>query len=85
MTENETIEIIKNFPKWNLDDLWLENDKMDELVDMAIKALESRYRRNLLRARSKKLDMSTHIIARPAILVSQALILQNGVTIVVKN
>ena len=40
MTENETIEIIKNFPKWNLDDLWLENDKMDELVDVAIKALE---------------------------------------------
>ena len=47
--------------------------------------LKSRFRRDLLRARSKELDMSTHIIARPAILVSQALILQNGVTIVVKN
>lgn len=40
MTENEAIEIIKNFPKWNLDDLWLTGDEMDELVEMAIKALK---------------------------------------------
>lgn len=85
MTENETIEIIKNFPKWNLDDLWLENDKMDELVDMAIKALEKQIPKKPIKSKEQKLDMSTHIIARPAILVSQALILQNGVTIVVKN
>lgn len=84
MTENETIEIIKNFPKWNLDDLWLENDKMDELVDMAIKALEKQIPKKPIKSK-EQLDMSTHIIARPAILVSQALILQNGVTIVVKN
>lgn len=40
MKENEAIEIIENFPKWNLDDLWLKNDKMCELVEVAIKALE---------------------------------------------
>lgn len=40
MTEDEAVGIIENFPKWNIDDLWLENDKMDELVEVVIKALE---------------------------------------------
>lgn len=55
MTENETIEIIKNFPKWNLDDLWLENDKMDELVDMAIKALEKQIPKKPIKSKEQKI------------------------------
>lgn len=57
MTENETIEIIKNFPKWNLDDLWLENDKMDELVDMAIKALEKQIPKKPIKSKEQKIRL----------------------------
>lgn len=55
MTENETIEIIKNFPKWNLDDLWLKNDKMDELVDVAIKALEKQIPKKPIKSKEQKI------------------------------
>ncbi len=40
MTENEAIEIIKNFPKWNLDDQWLDENEMKDLSEMVIAALE---------------------------------------------
>lgn len=40
MTEKEAIEIIKNFPKWNLDDQWLDEDEMQYLSEMVISALE---------------------------------------------
>lgn len=39
MTENEAIEIIKNFPNWNLDDRWLDEGKMQELSGLVISAL----------------------------------------------
>lgn len=39
MTENEAKEIIKNFPNWNLDDQWLEEEEMQELSDLLISVL----------------------------------------------
>lgn len=40
MTENEAKEIIRNFPNWNLDDQWLDEDEMQGLADMLILVLE---------------------------------------------
>lgn len=40
MDKREAIEKIKNFPQWNLDDQWLDEEEMQELTDMVVKALE---------------------------------------------
>lgn len=40
MTEQEAIEIFKNFPTWNLDDRWLDEADMEKLTETAISALE---------------------------------------------
>jgi hypothetical protein len=40
MDKQEAIEKIKNFPRWNLDDQWLDEEEMQELTDMVVKALE---------------------------------------------
>lgn len=40
MTENEAIEIVKNFPDWNLDDQWLDESEMQELSEIIISALQ---------------------------------------------
>lgn len=40
MTENEAIKLIKNFPTWNMDDQWIENDEMEELTNFCVKTLE---------------------------------------------
>lgn len=40
MDKQEAIEKIKNFPQWNLDDQWLDEEEMQELTDIVVKALE---------------------------------------------
>lgn len=40
MTENEAIEIVKNFPDWNLDDQWLDESEMQELSEIIISILQ---------------------------------------------
>ena len=40
MDKQEAIEKIKNFPRWNLDDRWLDEEEMQELTDIVVKALE---------------------------------------------
>lgn len=40
MTEQEAIEIVKNFSTWNLEDQWLEVSKMELLTKVIIDALE---------------------------------------------
>ena len=40
MTEKECIEKLKIFPKWNRDDLWLNDGDMEDLVNSCVKALE---------------------------------------------
>lgn len=46
MTENECIEKLEIFPKWNMEDLWLDADDMEDLVSTCIKAIKEnkRYR-----------------------------------------
>lgn len=46
MTENECIEKLEIFPKWNMEDLWLDADDMEVLVSTCIKAIKEnkRYR-----------------------------------------
>lgn len=36
----EAIEIVKNFPEWNRDDLWLDGEDMEKLVNTLTEALE---------------------------------------------
>ena len=40
MTENEAVEIVKNFPDWNLDDQWLDESEMQELSEIIISILQ---------------------------------------------
>ena len=40
VNENEAIEIMKNFPQWNLDDQWLDESDMQDLSYVVIKVLE---------------------------------------------
>ena len=40
MNEQEAKDKIKNFSQWNLDDKWLENDEMEELINVLNNALE---------------------------------------------
>lgn len=40
MNEQEAKDKIKNFSQWNLDDQWLENDEMEELINVLNNALE---------------------------------------------
>lgn len=40
MDMQEAIEKIKNFPRWNLDDQWLDEKEMQELADIVVNALE---------------------------------------------
>ena len=40
MTENECIEKLEIFPKWNMEDLWLDADDMEDLVSTCIKAIK---------------------------------------------
>lgn len=40
MTENRVIDTLKNFPLWNVDDRWLTDEGMDELVQICIKSIK---------------------------------------------
>lgn len=40
MNEQEAKDKIKNFSQWNLDDKWLKNDEMEELINVLNNALE---------------------------------------------
>ena len=40
MTENEAIEIIQCFPKWNEDNHWLSSGCMKEFVECCVESLE---------------------------------------------
>lgn len=40
MTENEVIELLKNFVNWNRDDEWLKAEDMEELVNICSNALK---------------------------------------------
>lgn len=41
MKKDGAIAIVKNFPQWNLDDQWLNNDDMDELTCLIIQSLDA--------------------------------------------
>lgn len=36
MTEKQAVETLKNFPSWNIDDRWLHNDEMEDLVNLCV-------------------------------------------------
>lgn len=40
MNEQEAKDKIKNFSQWNLDDKWLKNDEMEDLINVLNNALE---------------------------------------------
>lgn len=40
MTNQDAKQIIQNFPNWNMDDQWLDNAEMEELIKVLNNALE---------------------------------------------
>jgi len=36
----EAIEVVENFPEWNIEDQWLDTEEMEELAKIIIEALE---------------------------------------------
>lgn len=41
MTNQEARQIVQNFPNWNMDDQWLSDAEMKELVKVLDNALEN--------------------------------------------
>lgn len=41
MTEQEAKQIIHNFSQWNIDDQWIDNEEMQELVEVLDNTLEN--------------------------------------------
>ncbi len=53
MTEQEAKQIIHNFSQWNIDDQWIDNEEMQELVEVLDNTLE-----NIIEIKNHKITLS---------------------------
>ena len=53
MTNQEARQIVQNFPNWNMDDQWLSDAEMKELVKVLDNALE-----NIIEIKKHKITLS---------------------------